>query len=150
MRAARKLVSSLVVCGCNTKHRGPKLRHTRTDVVHSTRRNCLSPHDVDLRRRIRIRVNSLPDSKQPVHIAISVHASAPIWTSHQYQKTSLRMVQPEYWIKSREGDNCHMPTTTNQEVNTVVHIFDGIVGITATISSIRVRERSIVSLVSYE
>lgn len=78
VRAAREMVSDSVYCGVEDKALGFVCRRTRVDIVCSTRRNRLSPVNIDLRRRVRIWVDSLPDRKQSIDVSKAICASTVV------------------------------------------------------------------------
>jgi hypothetical protein len=60
------------------------------------------------------------------------------------------MMQPKDRIEACKWDDCHMPAISHQIMNPIVHVFERIVFVTASIGIAGVRKGSIVGLISNE
>lgn len=68
----------------------------------------------------------MPDGKEPVDVC---------------------MVQPEDWIKACIWDVTHVASVSDQTVDSVVHVLEGVVGSASAVGVSSVRERCVVGLI---
>ena len=99
------------------------------DIFDFARCVGVSPVSVRLGRCVGIRVDGLPDRKESVDVC---------------------MVQPEDRVKARIWDNAHVSSVSDQTVDSVVHVLEGIVRCASAVREARVGERRIVRLLGDE
>ena len=89
---------------------------------------CIGKSSIIVRfgRGVGVRVDGLPDGKEPVDVCV---------------------MEPEDGVEARVGNDAHVSSASDQTVDGVVHVLEGIVRGASAVREARVGERCVVGLI---